>query len=417
LTNKLSTFKDLLKATIENAGRIPFYKAFWNQKEWGNIQNPEGLRTLPIMTRYEAKKYFNEFVYTTPPALVSHSSGTSGEITVRCRSQEELNSIWKLYDLPELDRNKKKPLCLSINCANHGQNIPLPSKGICLQAVGFDRQVIEHVSQQLLMNYDFPGHSTKIEEISCTPAFLKLLTIGLQSKNQFIPELGVKRLILFGEYLSSRTISYLESIWQASILNRYSCSEAIGGARYCTTCGTFNFDELSYVEIVNFKNERIDYGIGRLTITELYPFSILQPLIRYQPGDIFLARKSCSGAIGYQFLGRESDCVFDINGELILSSTQIADFLDNCPHISRSPSFHGVSLEAHELSISAPLARVEVFENTIQISAKFNEGADAKIAALALDIRLRLKESLGAHKGHMSIKAIHDDTINEGWTA
>ena len=355
----------LIRATIENARRIPFYEKLWSGVDVESIQHTRDLRRLPLLHKPKAVEFLRTFDYRETPALLSHSSGTTtGEITVRCRSQRELQAMWDLFKGQEAwDDSQELPLILNIACANHGQPVPLPGRGFGLAAVGFDRDVIEHVVQQLTRTYHFPGVSSRVEAIHSSLGFLKMLTLELIERGIPPASLGMKCLVTFGEHLTDAWAERLMRIWNAELVDRYSCSETIGGARRCSDCGWLTFDPLSFPEAVDPVTEQpIEDGVGLLVLTELYPYSDLQPLIRFIPGDLVRIRQTtCKGTAvpTFRFLGRHDFCLQDRDcnpPELILFSAEVASVLDGFHELAREREFHSLRTDEASQDLPAPLA-------------------------------------------------------------
>ena len=144
----MTQFADqLVRPTVVSAAKIDFYRRFWSDVDLLNIQTTSDLCRLPVLTKSDALKFLNDFEYETCPAILSHSSGTTtGSITIRCRSPQELEALWEVHrDLMPIEEDGTTPLVLSVDCANHGQHIPLPAAKFGLKAVGFDWEVIHHI--------------------------------------------------------------------------------------------------------------------------------------------------------------------------------------------------------------------------------------------------------------------------------
>lgn len=113
---------------------------------------------------------------------------------------------------------------------------------------------------------------------------------------------------------------YLERIWGRPLTDRYSLTEIVGGATSCPDCGGLHFDPWLVPELVEVTGPRLrDGGEGRLLLTSLYPFARMQPMIRYDTGDLFRVESSrCLHDFSWFPLGRVERSLHD--GNLLLAS-------------------------------------------------------------------------------------------------
>lgn len=373
---KTSFANDLVVATIKNAAKLPFYRDHWAGYDWKSITRVDQLSGIPVLSKPEMLKFLAGFEYTDKPALVSHSSGTSGTITVRCRSKDEIKSLWNIrHDEKSRLEEVITPLVLSVDGANHGQMMPMPSTQFALKAVGFDHAVIQHVIQQLGRTYNFPGVSTNIQAIDAPLGFIKLLTLELMQRGIDPRTLGVRLLTTYGEYVSQKWTKWLQYCWNSNHIDRYANSECVGGATKCEKCGWFSFLPESWPEIVDpNSHETISEGIGYLAMTELYPFSQLQPMIRFVPGDIMEVRShNCDNKKQrtFRYLGRADRALTTIDKgqtKFILFSAEVADALDSLCHLEREETFHTLPLPFHARDLAPPLCKLQLKDTgTVQV--------------------------------------------------
>lgn len=355
----------LIPKTIENAASVPFYERFWSGIDLSRIQSTADLQALPVLTKADAIRFTEEFDYLKAPSLLSHTSGTSGGITLRCRSQEELNCLAKVRQNNPLETNQGlTPLVLSVDCQNHGQMIPSNVGQFALKAVGFDFDVIDHVIQQITRQYSFPGYTERVCILHGSVGFMKLLTTELLRRQIAPSDLGVQMMLSYGEYLTDSWARKLKDLWSAPQINLYGASEVVGGARRCPVCGWLSFTPESFTEVVSLEDGTpIESGVGMLVLTELYPFSQLQPFIRFSTGDVVEVRNhNCSGAAAknFRFLGRLDRCVRypEGTGQVVLYASEVYSILDSLPWIHREQIFHRMNMDLWNSDLGAPLAKV-----------------------------------------------------------
>ena len=359
----------LIANTIRNARSVPFYQQFWAGVDTETIESTRDLQRLPLLSKADAVRFTEEFQYIEAPSLLSHTSGTSGKITVRCRSLEELNCLSKVREFQPLKTSSGlSPLILSVDCQNHGQMIPSDVGQFGLKAVGFDFDVIDQVVQQITRHYKFPGYTEQVAILHGSVGFMKLLTMELLRRNIAPLSTGVKMIISYGEYLTKNWARSLTDLWSAPQINLYGASEVVGGARRCPTCGWLSFSPESFTEVVSIEDGTpVETGIGLLLMTELYPFSQLQPFIRFSPGDVVEVRNhNCSGtpAKNYRFLGRLDRCIrsSSAKGHILLFASDVYDIVDALPWIYRKPTFHRMHMDQWNGDLGDPMGSVSILD-------------------------------------------------------
>ncbi|NBB82288.1 MAG: hypothetical protein GVY28_02675, partial [Alphaproteobacteria bacterium] len=98
------------------------------------------------------------------------------------------------------------------------------------------------------------------------------------------------------------------------------------------------FDPQVIPEVVDLSTRRpIVEGTGLLLLTELFPFSQMQPMVRLAVGDIFEVTPLPSGRSGFRCRGRLSNSVLAPDGALILTSMDARAALEPIPSIVRWP--------------------------------------------------------------------------------
>jgi phenylacetate-coenzyme A ligase PaaK-like adenylate-forming protein len=358
----------LIPETIANARKIPFYIDFWRDVELDQIKSVVDLTMLPLLQKPELEEFLSSFQHTCYPALVSHTSGTSGSITLRCRSTDEIRALQSIRSAQlNVEFEGVRPLSLSIEGANHGHMIAMPSSVRSLKAVGFDHSVIDHVQQQLLRSYSFPGFSTNIKVIDAPLGFVKMLGLNLIEQGIEPKSLGIDLISTYGEHLTPYWLERLQETWDANILDRYATSEAIGGATKCERCGYFTFHPESWPEVIDINTGvSLSSGIGMLAMTELFPFSQLQPMIRFCPGDLFeIKDENCDGhsTRTFRFLGRHDRALIDHSPQgdtILLYPSEVEDCLDQMENIQREDTFHTLALERHHKGLAKALCSLRL---------------------------------------------------------
>lgn len=143
-------------------------------------------------------------------------------------------------------------------------------------------------------------------------SFRPNLIIGYPSALKILGELvergevalEVQRVISCGEPLGASLRRYLESVFQAQVVNIYGASESLAlGVELEPERGMLLFDDMNRLEMVD----------GKLYLTSLYNFA--QPLIRYCLSDQFLLQAPKAGeqpafSVALGLLGRKEDLLW-----------------------------------------------------------------------------------------------------------
>jgi phenylacetate-coenzyme A ligase PaaK-like adenylate-forming protein len=132
-------------------------------------------------------------------------------------------------------------------------------------------------------------------------------------------EASLRAILVTGDYLSQAQRAYLGSFGGATVVNRYSLTEAVGGATELGGESDFRFDP-QIVPDLDFL-PRDGLHAAELRITVLYPFLQAQPLIRYKTDDVFSLGKG-RPANHLAFNGRRNQCLFaDEKRKLLIAGT------------------------------------------------------------------------------------------------
>lgn len=121
-----------------------------------------------------------------------------------------------------------------------------------------------------------------IEWIDQIQEFKPNIVIGYSSAIKILAEqvatnkvsVQIERVISCGEPLNASLRSYLERVFQCSVVNFYGASESLAlGVELHGEEGMYLFDDMNYIEVDN----------GKMYLTSLYNYA--QPLIRYELSD------------------------------------------------------------------------------------------------------------------------------------
>ncbi|KAA2263363.1 phenylacetate--CoA ligase [Solihabitans fulvus] len=195
----------------------------------------------------------------------------------------------------------------------HGAPAPIPElhrhATIALPLVS--EQDYEEAAHLLLDNGSSNDAQRLISVRSQTPTILGL-TFFLAERKVDTARIAVESVLHGGFHLSASDRRKVRDFWQCDIVDMYGCTEFYQsyGMR-CRHCAAYHFNWTILVEVTDRNGQRVDEGIGELTLTHLAPFSLRQPLLRYRTGDLVEIDGVCdaTGRDRYLFGGRLRDAV------------------------------------------------------------------------------------------------------------
>ena len=273
------------------------------------------LADLPTINRQTVVRHFAEFIADDVHLRsVCHTSGTTGQPLEVYKSFEEVYFIGEFFSrmfAEALRQLPLLPLTLSFPTAHHGVPIPIPGPGIGFASGVTDDTLIRDAVRVLETEYHVAGHEPRISILSGM-AFQVLFFTSYLLEQQIEPKkFGLKAVNIAGGFVPAHWRRFLERSWDAPVNDRFSLTESAAGASRCRTCQWFMPDPHQVMEVLDCDTGRVlDEGIGRLIVTNLHPFVQMQPLIRYETGDVVECRRCfCSPLQKIRFLGREKNSI------------------------------------------------------------------------------------------------------------
>ena len=126
----------LLSRTLANAAAIPFYQRHWLGVDASAIRALEDLPRLPLVDRrVYREQYADDLPDGEPPFLLTHTSGTSGGLVFRHRSEAEVRFTVAFFERIGAERRlpiAPRPIIL-VAAQQHGMGYPAPSRGYPLR--------------------------------------------------------------------------------------------------------------------------------------------------------------------------------------------------------------------------------------------------------------------------------------------
>ena len=313
-----------LRAVIKYAFRfVPYYRKKW--KAVGvrddDIKTVEDLKKLPIITKKDVVKNFNQFIavnyrkaYKLEEVVVKFTSGSSGSplgMIFDKNAWDYLDAVY-LRSLLAAGYNPRKPL------AYYWYE---PFKGGAYNRFGFMNKIY------------IPCKSSEDEQLSVlqrsAPEYIYYFPSILHSISKKIIhdeiELRPKSVITHAEVLSKKMKKTIQEAFCAPVYDQYGTNEFNRVAWECGEGMGYHIDTDSVVlEILSDENKN-EYG--PVALTGLVNFIL--PLIRYKIGDAAIATdERCACGRGLPLLksieGRISDIVTLKSGR-VFTPRQIID--------------------------------------------------------------------------------------------
>jgi len=212
----------------------------------------------------------------------------------------------------------------------------------------------------LLAEYHFAEGPVRATIVSGSGHDVALLGQAWLESGPVGHHLAIHTLYLLG-YVDAGLYRFLKSVFEdPQIVERYSLTEIFGGASRREPKAKFLLDPYVMGEIVDEGGVPVSPGeAGELTLTELFPFVQMQPLIRYRTGDIVLSRNE-EAELAFDWWGRRESCVrVSVAGveRWVAGYGPLADWLSLQPLVAREPHRAGLSSIA-STEFGAPCVRL-----------------------------------------------------------
>lgn len=321
------TFHPDLTRTLEHATTFPLYQELWGRNVISQIQgnnltyedSREILSTLPYIGKPELQRLTPKLGASI--GSVRYTSGTTGVPTPRYRSPSELNR----EDITPSTYSLHAEAVLRLTDSYHmGQSVfERYIKPVIPLSVTDPHSLSKAIH---ILTYGLPGygqHTTVSTIVSSVTNFI-ILTAALEETDLLHSAPPKMEILLYGKYPNIEERHYLSEMWGDQIIYSYSASEVAFASHSSTNyypIGIYN----TTIPLLRFDTEPT---MGRLAFTECLPLGEIQPLVNYDPGDIF---EFNAGDSTVYPLGRVSRSAFQRNGSLLLGNYQLEDALTALP--------------------------------------------------------------------------------------
>lgn len=353
--------KFLLARTLDHARRHTVYYRRRDYADWipsDSEAEPE-LDGLPLLRRETVVEHFDDFLADDVKVRsVCHTSGTTGAPLDLYKSYEEIGFIQAYYTRffqPVVASLPSRPLVMTFPNMHHGVPVPMPGIGMTFVAGVTDDTLIQDACRVLQTTFGMPGHDRRISILSGLHHHVLLFTSYLMERGIDPRDLHMNGVTVTGGFVAMNRLQFLLDAWGCMVNDRFTLTEAIGGAMRIHGTDIFELDPHLVGEVVDPDTERQTEGtVGLLVLTNLYPFVQMQPLIRYTVGDL-VRRVHGPGPLRFQFLGKVRNCVGwrrDGRREWLLFSARLHELVSQFPDLSIHEWFSNLSV-VHDRTVGS----------------------------------------------------------------
>jgi phenylacetate-coenzyme A ligase PaaK-like adenylate-forming protein len=331
----------LLRATLQNAWRTPFYR-----EHWGGMATAMEFESIPIVDKAELMR-------AGPAAQVrtagrfgeKFTSGTNGEPFLNIVGEREQCALAALHRKIQSRYSRRKAprgVCFKDTHVAFSRTIPSPIRFHNLSIYG--KGTFDFALKTIENRIEERGVEPQCSILVAGDRILRAFTSFVHQRRSGPAHSHLRHLITYSNYLSRRSRMWYSDVWGVEVTDRYGLSEAVGGATQEATCGWYHFDPVVIPEVVGHRSRQpMREGVGVLVLTTLFPFQECQPLIRYWTGDLVEvthSRSSRPGRMAIRPLGRIQDGVPAPDGDdWLITPDKIFAALDDCDVILREPLF------------------------------------------------------------------------------
>ena len=340
----------LFLETVKHAVSVSKYYRELYKGILTSIRGLEDLHLLPVIKRDDVETHGEDMVWKDAPGriFIQTTSGTSGRPLKIYRSTEERWSLNNLLEGVPSSKNQKLFLIIlntytDTACTTEWTDIHplhtflfLENNFIKLKDTLHERHAIPLVEPYIT------GLIGSISRVYMFSVFSLQKGYDLQNTH-------VETICTTSDFYPPQIKAFLQETWDAAVVDSYSLTEVPAVARECETCGSYHFDNQVVWEVVDpFTRLSVKEGVGFLCLTTLYPFVQVNPLIRYNTGDLVkISENPCPKGAAFNPLGRMKNSVLlRKNGKtfLLLSTTMMREILADIPDVSREPVLFSVRL-------------------------------------------------------------------------
>lgn len=354
----------LLSRTLERCHSNRFYSDHWRGTIPSLTSCPLTTKALLVRAGEEARMRDGQ------PATETFTMGTTGPAFAAPRGGHERAMVRRLFRRLS-SRCFERPRVLDLVSPHHGDRVSVGSRAHVHRLSIYDNGSFGYAAELLQRSFAERGVEARCTVLRGLEPHVRAFASFVERSFGRLRGCALETVVVYGATLTSRSRRQLESVFSASVVDRYSISEAFGGGNDSGD-GVFRMDPWAIWQVVDGAGVPVARGrFGRVCVTTLFPFQQVQPLVRYDAGDIGIAAET-DGVIttSIALLGRATHCVMDPGGEWIVSGRALYEFLDGRLDVSREPALQDASQVEQQSRIGAPRfsMRLDDHEGTRKIA-------------------------------------------------
>jgi phenylacetate-coenzyme A ligase PaaK-like adenylate-forming protein len=344
VNNPLAEFQEtLIKLTIENALKTPFYRHWWRKHHFAG---PEvSLSDLPVVRKADLVAAGRKA--QLHDGQIGHekvTGGTTDNPFFHIVGQREQQALKELYLQIHAHRAGPAPRGIRFHDTHVAfeRSIPSPIRFHHLSIYG--ASTFAYARRLLCERHSEDGIQAECTVLAAGDRILRALTDDTKRVCGGRFRSSLKHIFTYSSYLTAQARRDYENIWGVPVTDRYGLSEVVGGATEHPVCKWYHFDMVVIPEVLGFRSlQPITEGIGILVLTPLFPFQESQPLVRYWTDDVVevtSTQSSLPGRVGIHPLGRAFNGITAPDGDSWLMTPNILfEILEDRTDVARSPLF------------------------------------------------------------------------------
>ncbi|SDH32412.1 hypothetical protein SAMN05216553_11962 [Lentzea fradiae] len=399
MTTRSGGFRDRqLGPTLSHAARHPFYRDHWAPHLGApSARDPWALLdALPPTERRHLSEDVTPMLDDGDEIVaVGFSSGSTGSAMTRYFTARERELAGMFTKAGPARTGAVRPLRLDFPSTWHGVGGADTPGAVLIPGTVVDDEHAERTVHMLRRRFTAPGVASRVSMLSGGVIGIHAFTRYVVDHEIPVSDFAIEVVGLFGGYPGRRRLAWLGEYWKCPVLDSFSVSECRGKALVCPNCGYLEFDPQLVAQALALDSpEPVTSGTARLAVTELYPFGIAQPIVKYLTGDLVEVLDDTSACRpghvgGLRRIGRaETSVTASANGTttVLVPSQVLFDAFDR-PGVCRADFRSTLSgMTVNDLAQPYVHASLSETEGTLRLRCRYRpdgSGIDCTADALA----------------------------------
>lgn len=358
----------LWPSTIRNAASTPFYQALWNDLPLDAIiaEGPGALARMPLVTKAQLQRAGAEARWRDGQTCIETlSSGTTGKPFVTYRGSREIEFLRDFYGAihPRPDAQKRWRRGVAFDRLYHGAGVPIETNIHVHRVSIYDAAAFDYAFDVLCSCHDGADADPWCTLLAGPERVIMAAIVEAERRYPDGMPCRLEAVITSGSYVSSHMRRRARRVFGAPITDRYSLSEIFGGASQTDEDEWYYVDPSIIAEVLDLKTQRpVTDGMGVLVLTVLYPFQQVQPMIRYNTGDVVDAtwvRCGNPGTFAIKPKGRRQYSLYDdVGSRFVIAGADLYEIMERTAGLARHPLFLDAPSVADHMAIGLPKYRL-----------------------------------------------------------